>query len=113
MGKYTEEERESLKQWCDEFRRDFVFDIKSDQNPLYNCIGYAMGTMLHFIAFGRPDGLPWCWWPQGATYSDAPKSLIEAFESWGFVETTNPCIEENFDKVALYQKMESGLMRQE
>lgn len=104
MGRYTEAERESLRLWCDEFRRDLIFDIKSDRNPLYNCIGYAMGTLDHFVALGRPDGLPWCCWPQGATYSDDPKSLKEAFECLGFVETDNPNVEYGFDKVALYEK---------
>lgn len=104
MGNYTEAERESLRNWNDEFRRDGIFDITSDRNPLYNCIGYAMGTMYHFVALGRPDGLPWCWWPPKATYSEAPDSLKEAFESLGFVETQDPNVENGFDKVALYEK---------
>ena len=104
MGNYTEAERESLRNWCDEFRRDGVFDIKSDRNPLYNCIGYAMGTKAHFVALGRLDRLPWCWWPHGVATNCSPKSLIDAFAFMGFVETDNPKVEADYDKVALYEK---------
>lgn len=104
MGNYTDAERNSIIGWCNRLGTDTIYDIKSDRNPLYNCIGYAMGTKHVFVALGRPDGLAWCWWPPTVPFDENPSSLVEAFKYFGFEETTIPSVELGYDKVALYEK---------
>lgn len=81
-----------------------MFDLKSDCDVLYNCIGFAMGLNNVCVALGHPLGLDWCWWPPTAHYDENLNSLVEAFEYFGFSVCDNGHIEEGFDKVALYEK---------
>lgn len=80
------------------------WDLTSDPNSLYNCIGFAMGMNDVCVALVHPQKLFWCWWPPTAHPDLNPKSLIEAFEYFGFTVCPDGKIEPGYDKVALYEK---------
>lgn len=105
MGRYTDEEKKQMISMCPCLGNDLSFELTSDYNPLYNCIGFAMGMTDVCVALGHPQQLPWCWWPPTAHRDLNPRSLIEAFEYFGFVDCQfNGKVEDGYDKVALYEK---------
>lgn len=89
---------------CQSLGKDTSFLLTSDCTPLYNCIGFAMGMHDVCVALGNPANIPWCWWPPTAHFDMKPKSLVEAFEYFGFTECIDGKVEVDYDKVALYEK---------
>ena len=105
MGRYTEGDRQTLIGMCPCLGEDgSKLVLRSDPDPLYNCIGFAMGMRNVCVALVHPYGLDWCWWPPTVPPTLDPQSLIGAFEYFGFEICLDGMVEPDFDKVALYKK---------
>lgn len=104
MGRYSDRERDQMIGMCPSLGNDKSFELTSDITPLYNCIGFAMGMNDVCVALGNPAGIAWNWWPPTAHFDLNPRSLVEAFEYFGFIECDNGVVEDDYDKVALYEK---------
>lgn len=79
------------------------FEILSPFNSKYNCIAWAMGYDEIWVAPFHEYG---CWWPTDAEWSMRPEALIEAFQAEGFEMTDNCLLEEGYEKVVLYRKLD-------
>lgn len=100
---------DELYQWCK--RPDANLLVTSPEDPVYNCIAFAMGSKDMWVATGHllPD---WgAWWPAGVAKDLSPESLIAAFEALGFEKCDNILPEDGYDKVVLYQKYDDTFKR--
>lgn len=105
MGRYTEGDRQTLIGMCPCLGTNgSKLELRSDPDPLYNCIGFAMGMQNVCVALRHPQLIDWCWWPPTAPRTLDPQSLIAAFEYFGFEVCANGTVEPDYDKVALYEK---------
>lgn len=65
----------------------------------YNCIAYAAGdTTKPWIHYEEH------YWPPHATRSDNIQSLVEVFAGLGFEQCQDSSVEDNYEKVALYEQ---------
>lgn len=106
MAGYSQAERDKIISIFPDLADDEHFEVTSDEDALYNCIGFALGFNDIWVALGRPDDIPWYWWPKEVPFDRTPESLIKTFEYFGF----NKCDAldsgdyiKGYDKVALYQ----------
>ena len=104
MALNTAENREKLKSIFPGLETDTHFSIQSPETPEYNCIAWAMGFDDRWVDHSSDfDISRKKWWPDGVARDFKPETLIEAFRQLRFVECEDDCIEEGFDKVALYK----------
>lgn len=106
MARYSQAERDKIIGIFPDLAFDSHFKVTSDENPMYNCIGFALGFNDIWVANGRPDDVPWYWWPKDVPFNSAPESLIKTFEYFGFEKCEAADKGEflaGYDKVALYQ----------
>lgn len=84
---------------------DENFEIQSPQNPIYNCIAWAMGYTDRWVTIEWSDkqSPPWYWWPNGVPRDLSPSSLIKAFEAEGFELVGEPTVDSETELVALYK----------
>lgn len=76
--------------------------ITSPQTFRYNCIAFAMGMDDRWV---DSVPLPWHWWPLNVPKEQSCAALKEAFVYFGFEDCgMDDTMEEDYDKVALYQK---------
>jgi hypothetical protein len=74
------------------------YQITSQPTPNYNCIAWAAG-----------DDSYW-WWPGSFWPKDIPAKVtrvafIKAFGERGFQQCDNPDLQDDYEKVCLYEKM--------
>ena len=101
MAKYTQAEKDSISRIFLDLKDD-DFDITSDDTPIYNCIGFAIGFTDVWVALGHPTRIPWFWWPETVPFSSDKDALVKTFEYFGFIKCDDDQIELGWDKVALY-----------
>lgn len=97
----TEGNRKSLINFFPHLFDDKHYKLLSEQTPIYNCIAWAMGFNDRWVDTVLSPGH---WWPDGVLREDSPQALIDAFVAVGFEVVDNDHYEENYDKVALFQK---------
>ncbi|MCQ2351181.1 MAG: hypothetical protein MJ003_04315 [Paludibacteraceae bacterium] len=102
MAKYTKQDRKTLIGWFPNLKNDSNFKITSDCTPAYNCIGWALGMNDVWVGLDHPTNFSWSWWPSSVPCNSKKESLVKLFEYFGFSKCRNSCIEENYDKVALF-----------
>lgn len=104
MALNTPENRQKLIDYFPKLGKDSLFNIQSPETGAYNCIAWAMGFDDRWV-----DPLPdnhiakKKWWPEDIARDCRPKTLIAAFEKLGFIRCDDGCIENGYDKVALYK----------
>ena len=77
------------------------FEIVGEPTDQYNCIAYAAGDTTK----------PWIhytdhYWPEYASRSGNIQSLVEVFAGLGFKECDDSSVEDNYEKVALYEQQD-------
>lgn len=75
------------------------YSITSPATIDYNCIAWAAGVIDDWW---WPDPLEVSTWPKGIPREETVSAFIAAFQTVGFVPGANECVEEGFEKVALY-----------
>lgn len=76
------------------------FIEKSAIDPDYNCIAWAYGTDKKRLW----PNLPHYYWPEGIPNEPTIEAFIQLFASIGYVECDNGDLENNYLKIAIYQK---------
>ncbi|WP_303180125.1 hypothetical protein [uncultured Butyricimonas sp.] len=93
---------------------DPYFKITSPKDICYNCIAWAYGLYkdrwMQFDTTPKLDGV-WFWWPEGIVVDSSVNAYVEAFKTNGFELCDNGDKEDDFIKIALYEKNEDGLLK--
>lgn len=104
MAGNTKEERDFCIAHFPDLEFDGSFEVNSDPNYFYNCIGFAIGYEDVWIAPSPRKSIPWFWWPDSVPFDEDPNSLVATFQYFGFELCDNDSLEDGFEKVALYSK---------
>lgn len=72
------------------------FELTSPETLQYNCIAWAAGIDTEY------------WWPGSRHWpitskATTRKSFVNAFSTLGYVECENPDLEDDFEKIVLYE----------
>ena len=79
------------------------FELKSQATNRYNCIAWAAGCSTRWWwPLGR------YYWPKGAPRNVTLEAFVEAFNTLGYEECSDPYLENGFEKVAIYAKLIDG-----
>jgi hypothetical protein len=78
------------------------FEITSDKDSSYNCIGFAAEE--HNPRWWWPDKMKDHYWPPDAPEEVTLPAFIAAFETIGYQLCDNPDLEAGYEKIALYSK---------
>ncbi len=82
---------------------DYRKDCKSDRDPRYNCIAWAVGKTDNFW---WPQNLPGYFWPPGLPKEplnqETIDNFIKAFKTEGYRRCRNGKFHRKYEKIALY-----------
>ena len=85
--------------------RDSSYTIKSQRDPKYNCIAFAVGDLTQFWDdLGMPDQtrVKGYYWPPGAPTAGTIAGWVKVFEIHGYTETADRSLELEYEKIAIY-----------
>ena len=74
------------------------FTVVDPLSEVYNCIAYAAGDTSQWWSH-----IPGSYWLPYATRSDSIVSLLEVFVGLGYEQCDGSCVEDSYQKVALYE----------
>jgi hypothetical protein len=77
--------------------RDGNYTPTSPRDPAYNCVAWAVGDTQNFW---EPVGVAGYYWPPGVP--DTLSGWIEVFRLHGYVETSDPNLDTDYEKIAIY-----------
>ena len=100
MALDTQANRNELIREFPQLGGDKHFEIKSDENVVYNCIAWAMGVSNCWVDYYL---VPGHWWPSGVARENTPEALIAAFQAVGFTIMDDYSYDGSIDKVVLYK----------
>lgn len=72
---------------------------KSDPDPEYNCVGWALGIREYMWPFAQ------YYWPIAKPLTPTVSDFEEVFALYGFSRCATELYEPGFDKIALYMRM--------
>ena len=84
---------------------DEQYEIRSPQDPQYNCIAFAVGDLAHFWYDANVKGY---YWPPGTPGADTIEGWLKVFSDLGYKETAlnDDGLESDCEKVAIYASPE-------
>ncbi len=93
------EERDlELEEDCTSLK-EFPYAIKSQRDPKYNCVAFAVGDTSQWWEDVRIKGY---YWPPGAPDADTVRGWAKVFEIHGYAETEDQSLESEYEKIAIY-----------
>lgn len=95
-------DKQRIESWFSNLLPD-AYTITSRQDPVYNCIAYAVGIRDRWW-WPPVNPRTKTYWPPGAPKTLTIEAFIKAFETRGFVKCDNGNLEEGFIKAAIYAK---------
>jgi len=85
--------------------RQSPYTIRSQPDPSYNCIAFAVGDLANFWDdLGLPEGMRpnGYYWPPGVLGPGTLLGWVKVFEIHGYTETEDGSLESEYEKVAIY-----------
>jgi hypothetical protein len=83
---------------------DSEYEVKSETDPQYNCVSFAVGDLTHFWYDDKhANGY---YWPPGTPSADTMDGWLKVFSDHGYRETNDVSFEQEFEKVAIYSRTE-------
>lgn len=82
------------------FRDHGGFKETSPASKNYNCIAWAAGDSN---SFWWPDNNFYCFWPRGVPRKSTLDAFIAAFETLGYSPCDSEVLENEFEKVAIFE----------
>ena len=73
------------------------WEVTSDDDPSYNCVGWALGDAEHWWEPVRPMR-----WPEGVPREDTVEAYLAVFAIAGFTACDTADPEPGFEKVVIY-----------
>lgn len=85
------------------------YQITSPTDPKYNCIAFAVGDLTHYwddVGF-RGYSVKGYYWPSGVPSSSTLIGWTTIFEIHGYEETNDRSLEPEYEKIAIYVRLET------
>jgi hypothetical protein len=76
------------------------YSIKSDTDPRYNCVAFAVGDLGNFWYDIKVNGY---YWPPNAPSADSLDGWVKVFTDHGYRDTEDSSLEPEFEKIAIYE----------
>jgi hypothetical protein len=82
---------------------DSMYEPKSQKDPNYNCVSFALGDLKTFWEDVRINGrrVPGYYWLDGVPDNTMP-GWLKVFSTFGYHETDNAELEADFERIAIY-----------
>lgn len=78
--------------------RDARFEVTSPPDPMYNCIGWAVGSTAEWWEPNRPEDV----WPEGAPRQHTIAAVMTALAAAGYERCRDGKLERDAEKAAIY-----------
>jgi hypothetical protein len=81
---------------------DLPYEPKSDKDPIYNCVAFAVGDLENFWAYVSFKGhrVKGYYWPDDIP--DTMAGWLKLFSIHGYRETDDDGLEAGFERIAIY-----------